>query len=763
MPPGLGLVKLTALPAHLDEDAINSRSTSRPSSRASLKRQTSAQQILPVLPLRPGTPAARSGTPARQIGEGKVERGIEETPTKVPKRAQGAKVGEKKDEGSTEAAEEAKAKEVVAEQAKSAATVATPIAKPQEIDQVKENKPAVAPTTAQAPASPKARKTSVPFAMQPASKGSATVQTSDAKAAPVTPSKPEPTKGDDGQKRKHPGKLDITAAVKKQGEATTAATTGAAATTMTTPVEIGTPGKVAQRNVAQTPSAVSKPESPSVGSPAIKNAPRTLRLTQTPKAETPPPQSTVATPVLPTPPAAFGKLPSRKPSVASINPPGTPTSEHVSISDNISMTSTSQSRANSPPPPGAGKVGSAPVRSKTKSQLKKERQERAKAIEEAKIEEGVPTAAEEAAQEAIVSRKKKAKKEKEPKARSKAADAVTGTAETTPTASRPPSPGEKAVVEDVTNVANPVVTAPAVPIESKPSTPSKVAVSTPSMPSPHEPSPPPTPTLTAAALLADLKMSAPEIQKCIDSLFRTPTSAQFKTDQKISAKDLQSPASWKHDFKINLTKDEVDALLKGTMPALHYGGTDGRIWDRGMITPTGAHLRALTEELEARFLDLEGALRAMPDELRFRPSKPQNEIRFPNVDLEALKRQFDNVGGRAVSAMEQMVQDGSTMKKGAFLVDEASKYINEFVMPPVTPPPSATGGGARAGGGGAGQHQHYPPQAAAGGGLMAPDVMLAPSVDIAERSWTESRRVADEKENALKKVIRKNKKLLGLG
>ena len=229
---------------------------------------------------------------------------------------------------------------------------------------------------------------------------------------------------------------------------------------------------------------------------------------------------------------------------------------------------------------------------------------------------------------------------------------------------------------------------------------------------------------------------------------------------------MQNPASWKHDFKINLTKDEVDALLQGTMPALNYGGTEGRIWDRGMITPTGAHLRALTEELEARFLDLEKALRSMPDELKFRYSKPQNETKFPNVDLEALKRQFDNAGGRAISAMEQMVQDGSTMKKGAFLVDEASKYINEFVMPPATPPLSANGGGGRGGAGGVHDQQQQKAGAVGGGGgagAMAQEMMLAaPSVEIAERSWAEARRVAEEKENALKKVMRKNKKLLGL-
>lgn len=664
--------------------------------------------------------------------------GVEETPTRAPKGV--GKQGEAtKPIGSALVVEK------------------TAVATPVKADLVREveSKLAVAPETpvkagpaampeqeaagtveaAKAPVSPKARKASGPLGMQPIPKGHATVQTSDAKAVPVTPSKLE-TKRDEAQKRKHPGKLDITAAVNKREEATAAAS-------KPTPIDVSTPSK-AQRSVSQTPSAVSKPESPSVSSPLVKSVPRTLRVVQTPKAETPPLQP-FATPTLPTP-SALHKLPSRQPSVASINPPGTPSSEQVSISDNISITSTSVSRANSPPPPGAGKVGTAPVRAKTKSQMKKERQERAKALEEAKIEETIaPAAEEQPIVEAIVTRKKKAKKEKEPKTRPAKIGTATGTADTTPTASRPASPGLRTPVAEV---------APAPP---KPVTPTKAPppqAPQPPMPSPYEPSPPPTPTLTAAQLLAELKASAPEIQKCIDSLFRTPTSSQFKPGQHILPKDLQNPGGWKSDFKINLTKDEVDALLKGSMPAVNYGGQDGRIWDRGMITPTGAHLRALTEELEARFLDLEKALREMPDELRFRPSKPQNEMKFPNLDLEALKRQFENAGGRGVSVMEQMVQDGSTMKKGAFLVDEASKYINEFVMPPVTPPPSAAGTGNVRGG----QQQASGGAAHQGG----EHVVMQASPDITERHLHEAKRVADEKENALKKIIKKNKKLLGL-
>ena len=582
----------------------------------------------------------------------------------------------------------------------------------------------------------KASQESAPRAFQPASKGIATVQTSDAQALPEVPKKPEAAKTET-KKRQPPGKLDIAAAVK--GEPVSSSSASAK--------ETGTPN-VAQRGVLQTPVDTTKSESPSgsIASPLARPAPKTLRVLPTPKTEAPP-SASASTPKESTP--IVTKQPSRRPSVSSIQLPGTPSSEQVSISDNISMTSTSQSRANSPPP-AAAKAG----RAKTKSQLKKERQERAKVIEEGtKTEEPKKVvASEEPPQEAIVTRKKKTKREREPRARAKAPVPI-HTEESTPTASRAPSPPPQQLAEEVASPAEP---APVEARSSEPSTPTKIQTAPPPpLQSPHEPSPPPTPTLSAAQLLAELKATAPQIQKCIDSLFRSPSSNHYKPSQNISAKDLANPASWKQEFNLNLTKDEVDALLKGTVPAIRYGGEEGRIWDRGMVTPTGAHLRALTEELELRFLELEKAIRELPEELRFRPSKPQNDMKFPSIDLEALKRQFENAGGRGVNAMEQMVQDGSTMKKGAFLVDEASKYINEFVMPPATPPPSAGAGSVR---GGQGQGQ-----AVGGAQVSGSGEVVVPSVDIAERGLNEARRIADERDSALKKIMKKNRKLLGLG
>lgn len=144
----------------------------------------------------------------------------------------------------------------------------------------------------------------------------------------------------------------------------------------------------------------SRPESPATAasrnsdSPAPRQA-RVLRVVDTTKTETP----SVAS-------AAASVRRSRKPSISSVSRPDTPADN---ASDYDLYTSTSVSRANSPPP---NRVGSAPVRTMTKSQAKKERKLKAKQAEEAKKEEVLSTVApvEEPVQAPIVGRKRKTKK-----------------------------------------------------------------------------------------------------------------------------------------------------------------------------------------------------------------------------------------------------------------------------------------------------------------------------------------------------------------
>lgn len=129
--------------------------------------------------------------------------------------------------------------------------------------------------------------------------------------------------------------------------------------------------------------------------------PRVLRVVDTPKTETPPPPSAVQS----VSSAAASKARSRRPSLSSQSRPATPGDLG---SDYDFNTSASVSRANSPAP---SRVGSAPVRTMTKSQVKKERKLKAKQAEEAKKEEvATSTTVEEPVQAPIIGRKRKTKK-----------------------------------------------------------------------------------------------------------------------------------------------------------------------------------------------------------------------------------------------------------------------------------------------------------------------------------------------------------------
>ncbi|KAK6407706.1 hypothetical protein LTR95_018514, partial [Oleoguttula sp. CCFEE 5521] len=399
LPPGLGSKPLTALP---DLEGLGSR----PSSRASLKRVISGA-VVPIIPLRPGTPASRaigSRAVSRAASPARMEEEQTEvlllTPTKKPKSVP-AKPAAKIIEpiGSSD---DVPAKVVNKENAKpstgSVKSLSTdplqPVAGAQQASDYppltttstkRPPKQALA-TQAAKPSAPseQAVKTPLkPMQSTAASKAESTrvyvpltqsakpldVPTSSASTVPTTAAATNSSTADTSVKRKHPGKLDIAAAVEKQK--------ALAASIATSATPVASTPDLQSKSIAQTPSVV---DSPSTSAPpsAVRAPPRTLRVVQTPKTETP----TVATPPPVLPPlveAIFKRLPSRQPSVASMNFPGTPSSEQVSLSDNISMTSTSMSRANSPPP---SKVGTAPIRAKTKAQQRKERKERAQVIED---------------------------------------------------------------------------------------------------------------------------------------------------------------------------------------------------------------------------------------------------------------------------------------------------------------------------------------------------------------------------------------------
>ncbi len=136
-----------------------------------------------------------------------------------------------------------------------------------------------------------------------------------------------------------------------------------------------------------------------MSSPSARTAPKTLRVVPTPKTEVPP---------TPTAMAAIPFNLARSAAAASVRPE-TPASEIISDSASIASASISLSRTSSPPPQ---KVGTAPVRTTTKSQLRKQRKEASKK-DTAAIAEQPPKLVEAEVQIGpIVGRKKKQKKAK---------------------------------------------------------------------------------------------------------------------------------------------------------------------------------------------------------------------------------------------------------------------------------------------------------------------------------------------------------------
>lgn len=515
-------------------------------------------------------------------------------------------------------------------------------------------------------------------------------------------------------KRNHPGKIDLSSTVIKPDSI-------GAISHSATPSRVSTPSKL---------SITSRPTSPSEQD--RKPAPRTLRVlaTPTPRTETPPAVQTPG-PAIPGP-IHVSKIASRKQSVTSnVIPPGTPSSDL--ISDTVSLTSTSVSRANSPPPATAGAsiIGSAPARLKTKSQQRKDRVERAKQLEDEKkqvIETASPVV-EETVQEAIVGRKKKAKKPSAPPKIKATASAAT---------TRPPSPVEpESAVSPAVNESAKSSVAPT-PVEPTP------------VASPAEPGPPE--EIIPAALMADLvDENGALLSGCFDILLKTHTqlATNYKPAQPIGNSDFGDHPPIRQSPDVLTLPTQLKALIR-ERKSIHFGGTNGRNWSRGAISPCGALLNCLEPALEDRFLDLEAALRAMPEELRFRPGEVKNGVSLPRVDVESVHRGMPiQDRPREPNAMEKAVEEGS--KKGSFLVGHAEQYVNEFIMPVAKPSGASEGGASQAPGG----TPTATPKKGRGGAM-------ATTPEGLERMIADAKRVADEKEGQLRRLIKKNRKLMGL-
>ena len=412
---------------------------------------------------------------------------------------------------------------------------------------------------------------------------------------PVTPALPPSS-----SKRQHPGKLDISAATK--GPEPELPTTESSAKAD------GLSKAIRAVSLASNSSVPASPAATSTGSPIKRStAPRTLRVLPTPKSEIPPPLSAVSVSSVPQVLPTVDKLRSRQASIASINLPGTPASEFVS--DTASITSASLSRASSPPLIG-GRIGSAPVRKKTKSQAKKERQERARQIleEQAIAVEEQTKSDPEPVQAPILGRKKKAKKP------------AAAPPKMTPVAAKSqPSSPKSATVEDAPEdekVEPKVSPAPAAAQKSQETLPAmssprkSKAASQQEVEDAKDKLQP-----TAQAIIADLQKTGELLASTLEFFKPLSSSLAHAVRTAQSGNDTTPP-----DLKIHFSEADLDALAK-KKPVRLNGQGGGKQDSRTLITPQGKFFWGLTQELEEKALELERHIEELKGSARFHPRK----------------------------------------------------------------------------------------------------------------------------------------------
>ncbi|EIT73060.1 MOT2 transcription factor [Aspergillus oryzae 100-8] len=375
----------------------------------------------------------------------------------------------------------------------------------------------------------------------------------------------------------------------------------------------------------------SRPNTPLTGVSRVSDSsvprqPRVLRVVDTPKTETPPPASATQS-ISSQLAAAKGR--SRRPSISSISRPDTP-GDFGSEAD--LYTSASVSRANSPP--ASSRIGSAPVRAMTKSQVKKERRQKAKEME-AKKHEAATAMVEEPVQAPIIGRKRKTKKTP-----TSNPESTTATPDTANEALKSSTSGKETT--DKTDQR----------AEAKKNK-SKDKATKDTKPSPVEEKEAPTQKSAAEAwrsnntieqLIKDSEAAGVPIKELFTErtsvlpillaqlhkagnldlnahpLFNPPNLTQ-RVDMKCTADDyeiLKQP--------LELTEEHRKALLRGEPVRINSDSNLTKY--RCLITPRGCVLRHLGPEEEERYLELEKRIGAAIDLF---PEYPPTSITEPDV------------------------------------------------------------------------------------------------------------------------------------
>ena len=486
-------------------------------------------------------------------------------------------------------------------------------------------------------------------------------------------------------KKQRPGKLDIVAAKDGAKSDTESADT---------PSEI----KKAASEVAGAPIS-SQPPTPGTAvsqasaSSAVRGTQsRTITLS---KGEIQPASPSISTS------ATTSKQASRRPSMTSMHRPGTPLDER--ISDNASFTSTSISRANSPP----GRVGSAPVRKMTKSQQKKERQARAKIAEgAAKSEE--PAAKVEEIQAPILGRKKKAKKDK-----------TAGTAESTPTVTRPtsPSPREEVIEERVE-----VSATPATPVKDNIKGSSRAVMdketTTPSSPATPGTGDQQKTSITPASLFAQLLKDG-EIMASAAELFKNFSGINHR------AEPLEPDSACINQSM--LSEEESRLLDCGEAIVLKKAPNDHVV-----VLPDRKILLGFTAEQASRYVEL----------------RKQALLNGDVPSPRALDSRHLAQAGAALATLAPAPNDAASAAAYNKLAPKSKKLINQFATPTAGPGTNSSNGQK------------------SGPGLSAEMIderlrtTFPLSVEEAEHALSVKRKETEALEKRLNALLKRNKRLL---
>ena len=359
--------------------------------------------------------------------------------------------------------------------------------------------------------------------------------------------------------------------------------------------------------------------------------PRVLRVVDTPKAETPPPISaTQSVYSLP----GVNKARSRRPSVSSLSRPDTP----GDIGSEADLyTSASVSRANSPP--ASSRIGSAPVRSVTKSQAKKERRQKAK---EAEIKKQEVTTVEEPVQAPIIGRKRKTKKAPVTSHESSTAATDNNAAPGKPDGELPSKTESKVEATKKAKPKDKMAETKPSPVEEKETPAQKAATeawrarnTVEQMINDSEATGVPIRDLfgertsSLQALLAKLHKSG-DLDLNNHPLFNPPNLSQ-RFDMKCNSDDydlLKQP--------IELTEEHRKTLLRGEPIRIHSDSNS--LKDRCLISPRGCVLHHLSPEEEDRYLALENSIAWAMDSFHEYPAVPitQPDLTNRGGDLDAL-------------------------------------------------------------------------------------------------------------------------------